>query len=394
MDGWRKDTLKDILSLNYGKGLSAKQRVDGPHPVYGSNGIVGWHNKPLVHKRGIVVGRKGSAGEVHYSDSPFFAIDTTFYITEDDTDLDLSFLFYLLKHLNLKRILGDVGVPGLNREMAYRESVSYPVNKTEQQAIANVLVKLQDAVENQERIIQTATELKKALMQKLFTEGLRGEKQKRTEIGPMPESWHVISVKELGKIITGTTPPTRNKEHYENGEYDFVSPADIGETKYVYSSVKKISQSGLEVSRQLPKNAILAVCIGSTIGKVALTFKEASCTNQQINAIVCHDKMNPIFYYYALTYHRNRWSQLATPSPVPILSKGKFEKALICYPPFLDEQQEIAEMLSVVDRKYEQARRKMRVIQTLFKAILHQLMTGQIRVKDVSLRPQTEVVPA
>ena len=77
---------------------------------------------------------------------------------------------------------------------------------SEQKKIAHILSTVQRAIEAQERIIQTTTELKKALMHKLFTEGIRNEPQKQTEIGPMPDSWDVCKVGDVAKIQSGGTP--------------------------------------------------------------------------------------------------------------------------------------------------------------------------------------------
>src|SRR5919109_1467341 len=139
MTNWSEKELGEILTLNYGWSLPDKKRAPGAVPVYGSNGIVGYHNEPLVDSPGLIVGRKGSAGNVHFSPVPFCPIDTTFYVGPDETTLDLEFLYYLLLHLDLKRILGDVGVPGLNREMAYKEKTRFPNSEEEQRKIAEVL---------------------------------------------------------------------------------------------------------------------------------------------------------------------------------------------------------------------------------------------------------------
>src|SRR6266516_2029967 len=112
---WSEKQLGEILTLNYGWSLPEKNRVGGDVPVFGSNGIVGRDNEAFVPSHGIIVGRKGSAGNVHFSREPFCPIDTTFFIAPSDTELDIQFLYYLLLHVDLKRILGDVGVPGLNR---------------------------------------------------------------------------------------------------------------------------------------------------------------------------------------------------------------------------------------------------------------------------------------
>lgn len=144
MSDWQTKRLGDVLQLNYGKSLPVKNRVKGPIPVYGSNGVVGSHNEAIVDAPGLIVGRKGSAGQVHRSLGPFYPIDTTFYVTaEDAPDTNLEFLFYLLRHIDLTRIVGDVGVPGLNREMAYMEPANLPVALPEQKKIAHILSTVQ-----------------------------------------------------------------------------------------------------------------------------------------------------------------------------------------------------------------------------------------------------------
>lgn len=108
----------------------------------------------------------------------------------------------------------------------------------EQKKIAHILSTVQRAIEAQQRIIQTTTELKKALMHQLFTEGLRHEPQKQTEIGPIPESWEVVEIGDLGKCVTGSTPKTKVASFYDPPSEDFIAPADLGARRYVYDSEK------------------------------------------------------------------------------------------------------------------------------------------------------------
>lgn len=164
MLGWKEQQLGELMSLNYGRSLSEKHRVPGSVPVYGSNGKVGWHSVALVETEGIIIGRKGSAGSVHFSDGPFFPIDTTFFVGPSDTCLDLAFLYYLLTHVDLTRIIGDVGVPGLNREMAYRELAFFPEDIGEQRHIAAVLGLVQRAIEHHDRLIALTVELNQVVL--------------------------------------------------------------------------------------------------------------------------------------------------------------------------------------------------------------------------------------
>jgi type I restriction enzyme, S subunit len=240
-------------------------------------------------------------------------------------------------------------------------------------------------MKQQERLLALTAELKKALLHKLFTEGLRGEPQKQTEIGPVPESWEVVKIGSLGKVVTGTTPKTAVHEYYTPPEVDFIAPADLGQTRYICSSEKKISLRGLEVVRGLPKDAVMCVCIGSSIGKVGMTSKDASATNQQINSIICNERNDPTFVYYLLSYLAEYWRGFATFGPVPILSKGAFEAINIVVPPTKDEETEITESFRALDAKAEVQMRKQVLLTDLFRTLLHQLMTAQIRVNDLDL---------
>jgi type I restriction enzyme S subunit len=97
----------------------------------------------------------------------------------------------------------------------------------EQKKIAHILSTVQRAIEAQERIIQTTTELKKALMHKLFTEGLRHEPQKQTEIGPVPESWEVVELGSLAKVGNGSTPKRANETYWEGGTIPWLNSTKI-----------------------------------------------------------------------------------------------------------------------------------------------------------------------
>jgi type I restriction enzyme S subunit len=116
----------EILDLEYGKALKADNRRDGPIPVYGSNGPVGWHDTALVNDAGIVVGRKGNPGTVQWVSTPFFPIDTTFFVSTKSDAPPFSVIYYLLDEAKLLRLSADSGVPGLNRNMVYAQHCVVP----------------------------------------------------------------------------------------------------------------------------------------------------------------------------------------------------------------------------------------------------------------------------
>ena len=110
--------LKDIIELAYGKALPSKTRSGEGFPVYGSNGIVGYHSEYLVEGPFIVIGRKGSFGEIVWSSKSGWPIDTSYYVISKTND-NLKFIYYLLQTLGLNQLNRSTAIPGLNRNDAY-----------------------------------------------------------------------------------------------------------------------------------------------------------------------------------------------------------------------------------------------------------------------------------
>ena len=158
-----------------------------------------------------------------------------------------------------------------------------------------------------------------------------GEPRTQTEIGAIPESWEVVQIGEIGRVVTGNTPKTSVPEYY-GGPYMFIAPGDISEAQYVTKTNKYVSAEGLKVLRPLPRDAILVVCIG-TIGKAAMTSAKQSVTNQQINAIIPNARAFSHYVYYAVTYRSRSLSALAGRTVIPIVKKSSFAKFPIPLPP-------------------------------------------------------------
>lgn len=317
----------------------------------------------------------------------FKFLDTPFARGADGTqllrpkpDIDPLFFFYACRAI-------DLPARGYNRHFTIlkEKALSYPTGDDEQKAIAGVLRQTESVLSQQSALLETLHEIKRAAMTRLFTYGLRGEVQKETEVGLVPESWVVVSIADLGEVVTGTTPPTRERAYYDDGNIPFISPGDIEHGTAIVSTQKFITDSGLAVSRALPVGTTCVVCIGSTIGKVGRTTAAASATNQQINAIVPGMGYDPNYLSHLLTYQSNIVRNAASPSPVPILSKGAFEKLVLYTSTNADEQVEIAAILDAVDRKIDLHQKKRKVLEELFDSLLHKLMTGEIAVSDLDL---------
>ena len=288
------------------------------------------------------------------------------------------------KHANLKK--------GVNGSILSELLLPLP-SLPEQKKIAHILSTVQQAIEAQERIIQTTTELKKALMHKLFTEGLprrslgeggppRHEPQKQTEIGTIPESWEVVRIKATGTVVTGSTPSTKNPDFY-GGDCNLISPADLDNGKYIRSAHKTLTKAGFEECRKVFRDSVLVGCIGN-VGKLGMVADDCSTTNQQINSITPNSGFSPHFLYYALQLCRPRLEQAAAKVTLPILNKSNFENFQIAAPE-RKEQDAIAGYLGILDQKLENAGQKKAQLKDLFRTLLHELMTAKTRVHELEI---------
>jgi len=178
-------------------------------------------------------------------------------------------------------------------------------------------------------------------------------KFKKTEFGPIPEDWEIKELNKIGKIVTGKTPSTRNKEYFGK-LVPFITPRDMFNNKFIKNTERYLSKEGgiLLKNIVLPKNSICVSCIGSDMGKVAINRYE-SITNQQINSIILKN-LNYNFVYYSLSYLKKELKNLAYHSTaIPILNKSQFSKIKIYISSTESEVNKISEILSCLDDKIE-----------------------------------------
>ena len=167
-DDWTESTLGEIITLEYGKPLKAENRDGKGFPVFGSAGEVGLHSKPLVNEAPvIVVGRKGTAGAVWWSDLPCSVIDTAFYVVQK-VETDIRFLYFILGYLDLPSLTAQTGVPGLNRDRAYSSQVLLPPLE-EQKRIVEIVSCMDDVIQGTEQAVTDAKNLRSGLLSELLS---------------------------------------------------------------------------------------------------------------------------------------------------------------------------------------------------------------------------------
>ena len=201
----------------------------------------------------------------------------------------------------------------------------------------------------------------------------------------IPEGWSVKKVKDLGRVVTGSTPSMSCPENY-GGTFCWATAQDFS-SKYISDTVIKLSEQGKNCSRILPSGSVLITCIAS-LGLNAISKVEMA-TNQQINAIIPNKENNGEFIYYQISYNTNQLKRFAGAGGMMILTKGEFEKVPFIFPP-LAEQEKIADILGTWDEAIEKLSGLIEQKKLLKKGLMQKLLTGKTRLSTFT-QPWKEV---
>lgn len=237
------------------------------------------------------------------------------------------------------------------------QTVHYiPQDASEQRKIADFLIALDRRIAAQQSLVDNLKKYKRGLLMHYFSDD-------------QAQQWTHYSVSQIGKVITGSTPPTNDKSNYD-GDLLFCSPGDVGEEKYISSTEKRVSPKGFASGRPLPPNSIIVTCIG-LIGKLGIATTNM-ITNQQINALVVSEGFDHEFIYYAFENFFPEYRSKVSMQTLPILSKSEFEK-LIVKAPVLDVQLKISSHLAAMDRKLDYTQKELKVLLEQRRGLMQQL---------------------
>ena len=379
MTPWEKARIGDEIELAYGKSLPVHKRETGPFRVFGSNGCVGRHSTALVLGPGIIVGRKGSVGSVVWSESDFWPIDTTYYVVRKK-DSNWRFLFHMLSSLELTEMNSHSAVPGLNRENIYSIQVRLP-KKGEQESIAVILDTIEKAILDEKSAIDKTMRLKGVMIHSVFTRGLRDEPQKKTEIGPVPESW---KLRPLGALCERTDTVDLRREGERIIEY-----IDVSSVSREFLLIERTTQYTLrEAPSRARKRILEGDAIFATVRPTLLRAAQipAALNDQVCSTAFCVLRRNPKnaadrFLYYLVQRDQfiRQLASIEHGASYPAVTDRIVKEQVVPFPS-LEEQHEIVTILDAIDRKIDLHRRKHALLEDLFKTLLHKLMTGQIEI--------------
>lgn len=307
-------------------------------------------------------------------------------------DVDPRFYVYFLQcgftQLGIFEGAGNkTTIPKLSRNRLAALDVPHP-EIDEQRNIVRVLARVREAMKLHDRCTGLAQDLKRAAMRALFTKGLRGEAQKETEIGPVPESWELRSVLDLCDIRSGGTP-RKSVPEYWIGDIPWVSGKDL-KAPTLDDAIDHVSAKGVEAgSRLAPAGTVLVLVRGMGLAKdlPVAVINRPMAFNQDIKALVSRGDFSGKFLRSAIYVHKDRLLAKIVPSAhgTMTLNLNDIETFMVPCPADPVEADEIVAVLEAIDRKIDLHRRKRAVLDELFKALLHKLITGEIRVSDLDL---------
>jgi type I restriction enzyme S subunit len=285
---------------------------------------------------------------------------------------DVKFLAYQLGLDSIQKYVEmnkrGATIKGITRDCLEKIRLNLPP-LSEQKAIAHALSTVQRAIDAQERIIQNTTELKKALMQKLFSEGLRGEPQKETEIGLVPESWEVVEIGDVFAFASGKTKPKDTVPQLIAGKK---VPVYGGNGVLGYSSERLLGEPTLIIGR-----------VGEYCGCVYLTPETSWVTD---NALYVKAIKKPVILPYIHVHFQHlNLNQYSNKMGQPLITQGTINRVRFGFPS-LSEQEGIALILNSIQARTDLASGKRRILQETYLALLHELMSPKIQVTNSVLK--------
>ena len=370
--GWNCVPLGDRVELAYGSGLREEDREPGNFDVYGSNGVVGTHREAIVDGPGILVGRKGTVGTVHFAKKAFWPIDTVYYVRRHAGD-DMRFLRHLLDFLPLKTLNAATGVPGLSRRDAYALRGVFPPFE-EQAAIARILDAVDTALERTREEIEQVQIAQDVVLEDVF-------------------SRLVAASHRLGEFTTdvryGTSKASNDKAQ---GNPVLRIPNVVG-NRLVLDDVVFVHLSASDVERfRLEESDLLLVRTNGNPNYVGRSVVFRSPDKQTwlyasyLIRVRLRDDLVPDFVNTYLGLERGRRELLrrvTTSAGNHNINSNSIRLIRLPVPDSLNDQKQIVQLAQSFRRRCDTLMAKAEALQRLKKSLMHDLLTGKVRVREL-----------
>jgi len=391
---WRIDRLKWACNFIYGNSLASLDREEGVVPVYGSNGVTGYHDKAITEAPCIIIGRKGSYGKVNISMKPCFPIDTTYFVDKRYTSNEILWLKYILPTLGLDSFSKDTGVPGLSREEAYSKPVITPP-LSEQKQIAKYLdhktAQIDSLIEKKKRLIELFREERTAVINQAVTKGLDPNVPMKDSgiewLGEIPAHWEVKRLKYLAEVVLGKMLTPEDKGGYNLKPY--LRAKNLTWLKVDAEDIKEMWFSDAELKQyRLVKNDLL-VSEGGEVGRTCIWNDEIpECYIQNsVNRVRFFKNLLPKYFLYLFLIYGYKGHFDAVVSRVSIAHLTKEKLVDISFiAPTLNEQENIVytieNEITRIDTIISKSEKEITLLQEYRTALISEVVTGKIDVRE------------
>ena len=367
--------LGEVVSLEYGKPLKKEDRKEGDYPVFGSNGIVGFHDEFIVQGPCIIVGRKGSAGEVTFTEKSAFPIDTAFFVSLRDENTNLKYIYYILQKLPLKTLNIQAAVPGLNRNDAYDLEIPLPPLPKQKRIVAildEAFEGIDKVVANTKKNLANARELFDSYLNNIFTQ--KGD------------GWVSKAISET-IVPSGTIDPRKKPDE----PFRYVDVSSISNKTFKIIETSKISgKNAPSRARRLIKTGdILFATIRPTLRRIAIVPRELDGEVCSTGYFVFRTRLevdSKFFFYQLFTDEfMGAMEILQSGASYPAVNETQVKQQKISFPP-LSEQNHIVAKLDVLRVETQRLeaiyQQKLTALTELKQSFLQRAFTGELTAED------------
>lgn len=373
-DYWREVAVADVVAMLPGFAFKSENFVTDPDeglPLIRIRDLsqtatvtryVGGYDEAFAVQDGdILVGMDGEFAAVRWQGGKALLNQRVLKLsTARPEAMDEGYLFYRVQPalLELEQTISGTTVKHLSTKDLKRLTWQLPP-LDEQRRIAEVLRSVDEAIAANRATIDAARRTLEALATEIAT-----------------EASVTRTVADFGRVVTGGTPSPKNAELWD-GKLPFVTPGDLDdECISVRSAARSLNTSAPHGAQVLPANSVLVTCIGSTVGKVAISRRECA-TNQQINAISCDPELAGYVYLACLAAYEDILAN-AGKQAVPIINKSTFSGlALPCFP--RERMCEISEAVDALDDERERSVAASERLTSMKASLMSDLLSGRVR---------------
>jgi type I restriction enzyme, S subunit len=390
MSEWEKKTLGEVVNLKRGYDLPQSQRLNGDIPIYSSSGISGFHDKYKALNPGVITGRYGTIGNIYFANAPYWPLNTTLYV-EDFKGNNEVFIYYFLKQINWSGFSDKSAVPGVNRNDVHKENILLP-SLPIQKKIADILSCLDRKIENLRRQNETLEEIARSIFKHWFIDfefpNADGKPYKssggvmvRSELGDIPEGWHIKRFDSLGELNRGKSRHRpRYAEHLYGGTYPFIQTGDIKASQgFITEYEQTYNDAGLAQSR-LWKDETLCITIAANIAETGiLTFP--TCFPDSVIGFVADSSICDVYFIHRMFKYKKKEIEVESIGSVQknlnleTIAKIKF------ITPDIKKHNDLVAVFRKLGSKIICSKQKIRTLTKIRDTLLPKLMSGQLRVE-------------